>query len=324
MFGFKAAEEEVRQAESESFDEGTVKSDTGAFSFFGFNLFEADETLQYDDDESIKEEKLVKDTIPTVEESFDSAIDSKTGPKRAFWYSHGNSRNVDNEYQIDNGEEPKKGVGVMTKIKGNLSRTLTSIKHAELNLAERIRSTSKRTGKIFDRSHSKEVDKYETRDDLERNHRTSYVDSFDSTSIDAYDERLTSDKKCFPSWPLKKISATARDMEPMGTIQETESIGTQNSRSLAKRDPPDKYVVHHTPSHQHPHHHPHHRPSSGTVGTPRHSSKKSTPRRYVNTIPSKPLRTNGTYVKPSNYDDNIWDDQSTSSGWFSLESLDAR
>ena len=308
MFRFKATQDQAHQAEPESLDDSTIKSDIGAFSFFGFNLFEGDETLQYDDVESFK----VREDSPAM----DTAPKTETKSKRVFRASQAHSRNMDDDCQVDGGDETK-SVGVMTKIKGNLSRTLGSIKNVDLKIAERIRSTSKRTGKIFDRGHSKEAEKYETRDDFEQNHGTSYVDSFELTSRDAYDEVQSSDKKCYPVWPLKKTRATTRCIEPMHTIQELN-------------------VEHHTPSNRHQQHqqqqhhqHQHHRrSSSGAVGTTRHSSNKydDQPQYYVNTTtPSKQLRTNGsTYVKASNYDDNIWDDQSTSSGWFSLESLDAR
>lgn len=321
MFRSKATQEEVHYAESESFDEGTIKSDIGTFSFFGFNFFEVDETLQNDDDESVTEEAPVEDIATKTEGFNDSSVDSKGKPKRVFWLSQTNTRNVDRDGPMDGGDTSM-GMGVITKIKGNLSRTIGNIKHVELNLAERKRSTSKRTGKIFDRTLSKDVDKYETRDDLEQNHGTTYIDSFESTSRDVYDDMRSSDKKCFPSWPLKKNSATERYIEPMQTIQETESIHPLNARSATKPNKSNEYDGYYTSSHRH-------RSSSGTVRTSasRHTSKPYNAQRshvHHNTTKPQQLRTNGTYIKPSNYDDNIWDDESTSSGWFSLESLDAR
>ena len=317
MFRSRAAPDDVQHAETTSFDEDTIKSDIGTFSFFGFNLFEVDDTLQHDvDDESVKEEAPIKSEISEVKEPCDVTVDSKGTPRRAFWQS---SR--------DSGDDSKDR-SVMTKLKGNLSRTLGSIKRADLNLAERIRSTSQRTGKLFDRVHFKEVDhQSESRDDLERSRATTYVESFDSVSRDAYDEGRSTDKKCFPSWSLKKNRATAGFIEPMNTINETEL-----SRPVEKAHKPEKNTEQHSyvPHNHHDHHHHHHRSSTRAAGKPRHSSRKyehQHQREYVSSrrAPSKPqLRTTGTYVKPSNYDDNIWDDQSTSSGWFSLESLDAR
>jgi hypothetical protein len=312
--------EDFHQAESATFEEDTLKPGVGTFSFFGFNLFEADETLQYDvDDESVADDISIKNSNSESNESYDSAVNAKGTPRRAFWQSLKNK----NRQALENDEDAR-DVGVMTKIKGNLSRTLASIKHTtDLNLAERIRSPSRRgTGKVVvDRVHFQDVDpKYESRDDMERSRGTMNFDSFDSTSRDVYGEEGIADKKCFPSWSLKKNRAKAGTMEPMFTIKEAESINTMNTQYATNSVKQERYTQQYLPTQRHHHHH---RSSSGAVGTTRHMPNDQH-QKCLRRPRSKPLRSTGTYIKPSNYDDNIWDDQSTSSGWFSLESLDAR
>ena len=161
----------------------------------------------------------------------------------------------------------------------------------------------KRTGKVVDHSNGDDdANPYcDTRDDSER--ELTHVESMESFSRDDEEQRSSdTHRKCFPFWPLKKRRGHSGDpAEPMDTIQETESISTEFAVST-------KSVMPYT-------HDKYHVPSSSSSP----SRHRPSPRRAA-----APLRTTGTYIKPSNYDDNIWDDQSASSGWFSLESLDAR
>lgn len=315
MFRSRASQEDVHHVENASFEEDTIEQDVGTFSFFGFNLFELDETLQHDvhDDESVHDDKFVETTNEEAEEMYDSTTDSKCSSRRGFWQSARDSNS------------DAKDVSVLSKIKGNLSRTLGNMKPTDLNFAERIRFTSRRgSGKTFDCVRSNDCD---SRDDFERSRGATYVDSFDSMSRDINDdEGRMHEKKCFPSWNLKKNRVPAGILEPMHTIKEAEAISTVNVPPAKKTTQSERYAVHDSPSHRHHHHHHHHRSSASRgVGTTRHSSSKYDQRQYVsNSAPPKLLRATGAYIKPSNYDDNIWDDASTSSGWFSLESLDAR
>jgi hypothetical protein len=307
-------EDAVHQAATASFEEGTVKSDNGgAFSFFGFNLFEADETLQHDidEDESVKDEKVsIKNSATDIGEIYDFSVEANDTPtKRAFWPSRTN-----NTRNVESGNDSTE-VSVISKIKGNLSKTLRHIKNVDLHLVERIRSTSRRgTGKAFDTT---EDTNYESRD----------VESISRNFYD--DEGRIGDRKCFPSWsPLKKSRTPTSVNVPMNTIPEVmEPIhyAAKFTPVVQKITTAEKHSPSYRPAKNHHQYH-HHHSSSNSARTNRHSSsKKYDQRSYVNRAPSKNVRsTTGTYIKPSNYDDNIWDDQSTSSGWFSLESLDAR
>jgi hypothetical protein len=317
MFRFKSSDDSDQWFDSFSFGDDsyfeidTVKTENDHFSFFGFNLFESEETFQddhpksrsklnyYDNSAKNGKQKLEKRsaaaaTRNTTEEN-DTVTQGNNPPKGTFWRPQRMSRLQErfDKHEIlkdlkrqdeDQGKseisDESKNVGIMQKIKGNISRTIGNMKSSDL---------------------------VESRDDTILSSRRSYHEPVDTTSREGIENNngILLDKRCFPSW--SRMKQRPINPEPLFTINEFESP-SKLSTVPSKTNQYDKYVEVNASKQNH------YATSSSTSRQPAKHNK----REY------KLSRPRHMDKKPSNFDYDIWDDDSVSSGWFSLESLDAR
>jgi hypothetical protein len=307
----------------------SVASAKSPFSFFSFNLFESEEKFQagssnsdgsddHDDDmeekpqtslfglawsreetEQVDRKQEIKSLTPTNKhDDFQdsstynadgSSTETESKPKGLFW-RQGRKQNV----------LPNHG----RNVRWDISEDVASSKPAPINL-KTIRGYAKPKDLI--QKHLLRNKNYDFRDDIEANssrvsgqqQRESVVHPFFSghPTFEDRGDGITANKKCFPSWPFKnRVSSPEELIVPEPEWKPVVFVPT----SIEK-------VIRSTPTVKAD------EPPTG----PSLAAKISATRKKAHSQRSSPYRFDVA-------EDDIWDDDTTSSGWFSLESLDGR
>jgi hypothetical protein len=322
MFRNKASQNNGSVGASTSFendswsDKQTVTSNMDKYSFFGFNLFETEETLIVEeqansiknsgcDEESVKTEAYNKGDVRNQGLANNvSTPNLKDATKRSFWKPQMKLRGLESAGGNIQGERSDAGhdIGLLRKIKENMSRTKRCLKppEPEMTLSEKLRPILNGATLATD----------DSRDDVGKRYGMGHRESNGATSRDVVgsgpDKSSNDTKRYVPTTRPTRSTTTTSSKELLCNFHES---GSSSQKAIIM---PAKYAVNKTTSHRNEKSY-----SSASTSRPTRNYGRQNNNDYTREEPYQ------KYKKASNYDNNMWDDESTSSGWFSLESLDA-